>query len=421
MSFHTQSPVRRSVSLISGPSAIARARYIRMRRACLASRAEPSAVSLWLQAGSAPSAPAEAPVGLQGPDRQLLAGCICCLGGSVFRATLVRLLRQKDWQHLYLEVDEQESHLLQLVQQLRSPPFDQHLRLLELVRVESNVVPVGAPGADRAVGEAADDAAMTSTAAACWPSSPSFPARHQAAGSTGWASVTARLMLGSVVRDATVATAAGSDRAVALRHVADLCETEGQSWHWQYHDPLLVPWSLVQESDPAAAGRTGSGRAPSDPLRHDVGTGSMDAFGSTGPTGLTAAMAQEGAVQWLLCCWPADDGLPTRQEALTQFDALVALPGVLMGRAVLQTVRGAYDVAFRMPAGSVSRYSEPTPGESVPIGRSGRDLSTVLRSRETAWRLDNRLLLCLTQGMDWAASRAAVQALQGLYFSGFPR
>ena len=94
-------PLRRTVTLISGPDAAA-------RRACIAQlRAQRRGLnpageddSLWLQAGevlSAPLAmqsPSSAACATGAPDQTLTAGCICCLGGPVFRTTLVRLLRQ---------------------------------------------------------------------------------------------------------------------------------------------------------------------------------------------------------------------------------------------------------------------------------------------------------------------------------------
>ncbi len=47
------------------------------------------------------------------------AGCICCLGGPVFRTSLVGLLRQPAWKHLYLEFSREGEHLLRVVDQLR--------------------------------------------------------------------------------------------------------------------------------------------------------------------------------------------------------------------------------------------------------------------------------------------------------------
>ena len=134
-------PLRRTVTLISGPDAAARSACIaqlRAQRRGLNPAGEDD--SLWLQAGEVPSAPlamqspSSAACATGAPDQTLTAGCICCLGGPVFRTTLVRLLRQPAWKHLYLEVSREGEHLLRVVDQLRQPPFDQHLRLVSLVR-----------------------------------------------------------------------------------------------------------------------------------------------------------------------------------------------------------------------------------------------------------------------------------------------
>jgi len=134
-------PLRRTVTLISGPDAAARSACIaqlRAQRRGLNPAGEDD--SLWLQAGEVPSAPlavqslSSAACATSAPDQTLTAGCICCLGGPVFRTTLVRLLRQPAWKHLYLEVSREGEHLLRVVDQLRQPPFDQHLRLVSLVR-----------------------------------------------------------------------------------------------------------------------------------------------------------------------------------------------------------------------------------------------------------------------------------------------
>jgi hypothetical protein len=59
-------------------------------------------------------------------------GCACCVAGPAFRTTLVRLLRAGPWQRLYIEVDP-AGHPHLLVDQLRTPPFDQHLTVVQLL------------------------------------------------------------------------------------------------------------------------------------------------------------------------------------------------------------------------------------------------------------------------------------------------
>ncbi|MDO4636337.1 MAG: hypothetical protein Q4B13_02155 [Lautropia sp.] len=144
------SPVRQ-VTLVSGPDADS-------RRACIqgltagVQRHDSARRSLWLQTGEfCPTGPVSGQANgrLAGafpasPDHTLAAGCICCLGGPAFRTTLVRLLRQSAWHHLFLEVSQEGEHLLRMVDQLRLPPFDQHLRLTALIRA----VPAGESASD---------------------------------------------------------------------------------------------------------------------------------------------------------------------------------------------------------------------------------------------------------------------------------
>jgi hypothetical protein len=54
------------------------------------------------------------------------------LAGPAFRTTLVRLLRAGKWQRLHIEVDP-TGHTPTLVDQLRSPPFDQYLQVTQLL------------------------------------------------------------------------------------------------------------------------------------------------------------------------------------------------------------------------------------------------------------------------------------------------
>ena len=100
-------PLRRTVTLISGPDAAARSACIaqlRAQRRGLNPAGEDD--SLWLQAGEVPSTPlavqslSPAACATGAPDQTLTAGCICCLGGPVLRTTLVRLRRQPAWKHL---------------------------------------------------------------------------------------------------------------------------------------------------------------------------------------------------------------------------------------------------------------------------------------------------------------------------------
>ena len=134
-------PRRRAVTLVSGPGALARQQAIATLRAAHEG-------GLWLQtgdpglqrtstAGTATKPPVASRFGFvpaSVPDQNLAAGCICCLGGPVFRTTLVRLLRRTDWQHLYLDVAQEGEHLQRIVDQLRLPPFNQHLQLVAMVR-----------------------------------------------------------------------------------------------------------------------------------------------------------------------------------------------------------------------------------------------------------------------------------------------
>src|SRR5690606_16999235 len=80
----------------------------------------------WLSNGaSVPSAAADELFTVAG-------GCACCLAGPAFRTTLVRLLRTGKWQRLHIEVDA-TGHAPTLVDQLRSPPFDQYLQVTQLL------------------------------------------------------------------------------------------------------------------------------------------------------------------------------------------------------------------------------------------------------------------------------------------------
>lgn len=364
------SHARREVCLISGPSAWARAQYIRMLRRPAGPQGQPQRPSLWMQAApasagqpllapdraeagtpmgpkglrgaqhgarpGAPSLPSYAaaaasvalPEALSGgaPDQQLLGGCICCLGGPVFRTTLVRLLRESGWQRLYLELDERGSHLMSIIDQLRSPPFDQYLRISELVRV--------------------------------LPAAPGHVAAQPSAGEVppGWASISVWPLSAPPARSEGASEGQGALPA----SMASVAPVEVADWQQQHHDPL----------------------------------GADDAW---------------PADRSLRLCWPADGGLPSRQEVLERLEALAAIPGVCAAHAVLQTARSAY-------AWHVGAAVQPDADERS-LGACRQDLSPVPRLQETVWRLDNRLWLGMAQGTDLAALNVAIQQLQHLWIA----
>ena len=169
---------------------------------------------------------------------------------------------------------------------------------------------------------------------------------------------------------------------------------------WQWLGPL-APWPAVA-ADPA--GRTELAQ-------------SVESIGSVRPLRpVESVRPAEGAVPtWLALRWPADQGgLPSRDEVAEALWALAAVPGLLGAQAVLQGSRSAYD--WRLPAGGVaSADAAQEAAASADLGLSGRNLSAVLRPRETGWRLDNRLLLEMAQGIDLAALDRALLALQELW------
>ena len=84
------------------------------------------------------------------PDEffQVAGGCACCLAGPAFRTALVRLLRAGPWQRLHIEVDA-AGHAPALVDQLRSPPFDEYLEVTQLLLTLAGTEPLpGRPSAD---------------------------------------------------------------------------------------------------------------------------------------------------------------------------------------------------------------------------------------------------------------------------------
>ena len=317
-------PLRRTVTLISGLDAAARSACIaqlRAQRRGMNPAGEDD--SLWLQAGEVPSAPlavqslSSAACVPGAPDQTLTAGCICCLGGPVFRTTLVRLLRQSAWKHLYLEVSREGEHLLRVVDQLRQPPFDQHLRLVSLVRATGS-------------GLRADEGQALTLPAAVLSGS------HDPA--TGWASST---------------------------------WANGQ---WYHHDPMALD-----------------------------------------EQGLSwGASATSGPVLRLARRWLPEVGVPTRQEAQEALQVLVETPGVQWMQAVLQTGRSGYDWRFAAGEATAASVSQGST-DPAEIAHSRPNLSAALRSRETVWRLDNRVRLGLAQGTDLARLQRDIDTLQALW------
>ncbi|MGE0798072.1 MAG: GTP-binding protein [Lautropia sp.] len=83
----------------------------------------------------------------------IAGGCVCCLAGPAFRATLARVLRAEPWDRLIVEVAG-TGHVGRLVDQLRAPPFDRHLRIDALCWVlaaDEAAARAGGEGADPAV------------------------------------------------------------------------------------------------------------------------------------------------------------------------------------------------------------------------------------------------------------------------------
>lgn len=124
-----RSASRLPVTVVAGPKASGKSRLISQLRA-----ARPPGQRWALLSNSLVHPPGEAGLPAMPADEyfQLTGGCACCLTGPVFRATLVRLLRAGPWDHLHIEV-EAGGHPHRLVDQLRSPPFDQHLDVQRLL------------------------------------------------------------------------------------------------------------------------------------------------------------------------------------------------------------------------------------------------------------------------------------------------
>ncbi len=66
--------------------------------------------------------------GRAGGFYRVVGGCACCTAQASARSTLIELLRAGPWDRLVVELDG-AAHPAALVDLLRSPPFDQHLRV----------------------------------------------------------------------------------------------------------------------------------------------------------------------------------------------------------------------------------------------------------------------------------------------------
>lgn len=273
-----------------------------------------------------------------GPDHRMAGGCICCLAGPVFRTTLVRLLRQPHWQHLVLELAEPSPvHLLKVIDQLRSPPFDQYLSLRQVIEVLDPVEAL-----DARMGEVRM-VPVGGLLATCEPASLSWPMPKVAGG------VSDPLVLGI------------EDRASEMAWASVRLSWQAIGWAWHHADPL------------AAA------------LQQRVSSGRIN-----------------------LCQrWAADAERPSRQRVKQALMLLLGTPGITWLHAVLQSHRSAY-----VWQASVAEAIPPASGADGGIDLPERDLSAVLRSGETVWRLDNRICLGLAQGTDLALLSAALEALK---------
>ena len=107
-------------------------------------------------------------------------------------------------------------------------------------------------------------------------------------------------------------------------------------------------------------------------------------------------------------------GVPTRQEAQEALQALVETQGVQWMQAVLQTGRSGYDWRFAAGEATAASVSQGST-DPAEIAHSRSNLSAALRSRETVWRLDNRLWLGLAQGTDLARLQRGIDTLQALW------
>jgi len=130
----SSAPARVITSLVTGPTASARERWI---AAQLAAQPAPAAPAV----PAALAAPERVAVLLEGlPDglgliapsaavliARIAPGCLCCTGNLVLRVTLNRLLRQRPGR-LYIAL-ALADHVDQLRSWLLQPPYDQLLEL----------------------------------------------------------------------------------------------------------------------------------------------------------------------------------------------------------------------------------------------------------------------------------------------------
>ena len=112
--------------------------------------------------------------------------------------------------------------------------------------------------------------------------------------------------------------------------------------------------------------------------------------------------------------WLPEVGVPTRQEAQEALQALVETPGVQWMQAVLQTGRSGYDWRFAAGEATAASVSQGST-DPAEIAHCRSNLSAALRSRETVWRLDNRLWLGLAQGTDLARLQRDIDTLQAFW------
>ena len=401
-------PRRRAVTLVSGPGALARQQAIATLRAAHEG-------GLWLQtgdpglqrtstAGTATKPPVASRFGFvpaSVPDQNLAAGCICCLGGPVFRTTLVRLLRRTDWQHLYLDVAQEGEHLQRIVDQLWLPPFSQHLQLVAMVRAlpEERISPAGqgegispaeGPG-DMDAGDAGRDVDETPLAGKA-ATGPDWP-------ESAWAARSDRL------RASPAEHAGWASLVLAGRH-------------WKFHDPLdldraadgtdPVPVMASVVSDAAAASMAVTLVAAAT-IPNIAPKAAPEATTETTPENTPEAAPVNLHHRWL-----PELGAPSRQEAQEALQQVLAVPGVQQLQAVLQTGRSAYDWRYAAGEAAAETVAWP-PVENAGFGRKAPNLSAALRSQETVWRLDNRVRLGLAQGTDLARLHAALAALEALW------
>jgi G3E family GTPase len=70
----------------------------------------------------------------RGPSLKIPAGCICCVGQALFQASLPRVLRQRQWDHLVLAVAP-SNHPAQVLDLLRSAAWSQTVQVTQVLLV----------------------------------------------------------------------------------------------------------------------------------------------------------------------------------------------------------------------------------------------------------------------------------------------